>query len=1046
VVDLLKVTDGELQGIFDAQTYRLGRSDSRAGAVGDLRLDGERVRGSVRGNRPRPFELWVRREGSQILSQCNCPEWAGARRHCRHVAAVLYSLLWSDGEAAPAAQTDSAERRPALSSWFPEEQARTALPLTYLLSIEGDGLRVRRLRGDREEDPESVDAARMASEDQRVAEVVRTLSTPGDNGARRVALRRAGDLLAAMRGRRSFLDDRQQIPLSFSTEPLTLRVIGSPPQPNAVEPYLFRPLLVTRDGEQTLSLRKVVLLGGVERFVLAADVAYPLDARLSLAALERLRGSEWVECRAEELPRAFKDWFPRLADETGALVPSPEELMPVIGGDPTLLLACKGEIDHAEVQLLARYGQNGEAIPLGDDSEAIPALDIRLDSLGKPYALRRDPDAELAALDLLSQMGLHREAGLFSATGMDALAFWSDGLGKLPASWDRQLPEAMAGLRVRRQSVTAQLSLRRTASGWFAVDLKLLSEGVEADPEAFIARLQEGFVTLMDGSVAPVEPGAMDALAQAWVELKPELRNGEIPPWLAGPLSDLIKLAEETPQADLRLDPQALETLRSLGQGTGLPEEPMPGGLLAEPRPYQVEGYRWLHLLWRNGRGALGALLADEMGLGKTLQTLAFIARRRELGVKSPALVVTPTSVIPNWVREVERFLPSLTAESYSGIGRTLDRPCDLLVTSYALMRRDIAQLRDRDWSTVVLDEAQNVKNPQSATAQAACELRADFRVALTGTPLENRPLDLWSIFRFLSPDLLSSQADFQRRYESPSGTEAEQAHRRLASRVRPFLKRRLKRDVLSELPDKQEAEMVCEMSGPQRELYLSVLAQVRSEIFRAIESKGVEHAQLNVLAGLLRLRQVACDPRLVGRDSERYGDDDSAKLLLFQELLEEALEGGHRVICFSQFVQMLKLMRRLLERLEIPYAYLDGRSQDRQAIIDRFNAADESSPKVFLISLRAGGTGLNLATADTVFLYDPWWNPAVEDQAIDRVHRIGQTKDVNVYRLIARGTVEEKILDLKQRKREVTGRVLAGEAAGGALTAADVEELLRVG
>jgi SNF2 family DNA or RNA helicase len=361
-------------------------------------------------------------------------------------------------------------------------------------------------------------------------------------------------------------------------------------------------------------------------------------------------------------------------------------------------------------------------------------------------------------------------------------------------------------------------------------------------------------------------------------------------------------------------------------------------------------------------------------------------------------------------------------------------------------MRRDIAQLRERRWSTVVLDEAQNIKNPQSATAQAACELQADFRIALTGTPLENRPLDLWSIFHFLSPELLGTQTDFQRRYETPSGPHAELAHKRLASRVRPFLKRRLKREVLAELPDKQEAEMVCELSPAQRELYRAVLAQVRSEIFRAIEEKGVEHAQLNVLAGLLRLRQVACDPRLVGRDSVRYGDEDSAKLLLFQELLEEALEGDHRVICFSQFVQMLKLMRGLLERLGIDYAYLDGRSQDRQATIDRFNSADPGAPKVFLISLRAGGTGLNLATADTVFLYDPWWNPAVEDQAIDRVHRIGQTKDVNVYRLIARGTVEEKILDLKQRKREITGRVLAGEAAGGALTAAEVEELLRVG
>jgi superfamily II DNA or RNA helicase len=1043
VVDLLKVTDSELQGLFDAQTYRLGRSDSRGGAVGDLRVDGERVRASVRGNRPRPFELWVRREGEQIISQCNCTDWAGARRHCRHVAALLYTLLAeTDG---PAPHGDLAQHRPPLSSWFPDEQSRSAVPLTYLLSFDDEALRLRRMRGDREEDPESIDPARMASEDQKVAEVLRTLSTPGSNAERRVELRRAGDLLAALRGRRCFLDDRQQIPLAFSTEPLFLRIVGLPPNDaERAGSYLFRPLLARRNGEDTLPLSRVLLLGGVERFVLAADVAYPLDARLLLTTLQRLKVNEWVECRAEELARALQDWFPRLAEETGAQVPSAEELMPVVAGAPALILSCKGELDHAEIRLLAKYGE-GDPIELGEDSQ-VPELDVRLDSLGRPFALRRDRRAELEALALLSATRLHREAGVFSAEGVDALSFWSQGLATLPPNWERKLPEALADLRVRGQSLVPQLSLRRSASGWFAVDLRFLSEGVEADVGAFVERLHEELMTLRDGSVAPVEPGPLDGLAQAWVDLQPDLLSGEVPPWFAGPLADLIQLAEEIPHAELQLDPQALETLRSLGQGGNPPDEPMPKGILAEARPYQVEGYRWLHFLWRQGQGALGALLADEMGLGKTLQALTFIARRLEVGGQAPALVITPTSVIPNWIREVERFVPSLRAESYSGIGRTLDRDCDLLVTSYALMRRDIAQLRDRRWSTVVLDEAQNIKNPQSATAQAACELQTDFRIALTGTPLENRPLDLWSIFRFLSPNLLGSQADFQRRYEAPSGSHAELAQKRLSSRVRPFLKRRLKREVLAELPDKQEAEMVCELSAAQRELYGVVLNQVRGEIFRAIEAKGVEHAQLNVLAGLLRLRQVACDPRLLGRESARYGDEDSGKLLLFQELLEEALEGGHRVICFSQFVQMLKLMRGLLDRLQIPYAYLDGRSQDRQAIIDSFNAPDPTAPKVFLISLRAGGTGLNLATADTVFLYDPWWNPAVEDQAIDRVHRIGQTKDVNVYRLIARGTVEEKILDLKQRKREITGRVLAGEAAGGALTAADVEELLRVG
>ncbi len=410
-------------------------------------------------------------------------------------------------------------------------------------------------------------------------------------------------------------------------------------------------------------------------------------------------------------------------------------------------------------------------------------------------------------------------------------------------------------------------------------------------------------------------------------------------------------------------------------------------------------------------------------------------------------LVISPTSVLPNWIREAERFAPKLRAVAFSGGKRKLPEAdaVDLVVTSYALLRRDADLLASRAWSTVVLDEAQHVKNPASATAQAALQLKGAFRLVLTGTPVENRPLDLWSLFEFLLPGLLGPQEEFRRRYAAPVGPTLEDSQRKLSIRVRPFPKRRLKRDVLTELPDKQESEVICELSDPQRRLYRQVLEEVRRDVFGAIEKQGVGRSQVNILAGLLRLRQVACDPRLLKLD-KKFTDEDSSKLMLWRELLEEALDGGHRVICFSQFVEMLSLMRRVLEEAKIPYEYLDGRTRDRQAAIDRFNgAAGSPSANLFLISLRAGGTGVNLATADTVFLYDPWWNPAVEDQAVDRVHRIGQAKEVSVYRLVSRGTVEEKILELKQRKRDMSGRLLSAEG-GGAFTAADVEELLRAG
>ncbi len=579
--------------------------------------------------------------------------------------------------------------------------------------------------------------------------------------------------------------------------------------------------------------------------------------------------------------------------------------------------------------------------------------------------------------------------------------------------------------------------------GLFEVAVRLGSAEVTVDAEVLRAVLGAGLThaTLQDGSVAPVEAAACRNVLEALAELEVlgEKGKGEVPPWLAGPLQELVRAAG----LDAQLDAEASALLRRLN-GEELPRVTPPVGLEGELRPYQASGFVWLCALKDAG---LSALLADEMGLGKTIQALAFLLREKDRGERKPALVIAPTSVLPNWIREAERFAPGLRAVAFTGGKRKLPaaEDTDLVVTSYALLRRDAELLASREWSVVILDEAQHVKNPAAATAQAARALKGQFRLVLTGTPVENRPLDLWSLFEFLLPGLLGPQDAFTRRYEAPVGPAAEDAQRKLAIRVRPFLKRRLKRDVLTELPDKQESEVVCDLSDTQRKLYRQTLEEVRREVFGAIEERGVARSQVNILAGLLRLRQVACDPRLLKLEKKSFAEEDSAKLMLWRELLEEALDGGHRVICFSQFVEMLTLMRRQLDEAKIPYEYLDGRTRDRQAVIDRFNGVDGPPPaQVFLISLRAGGTGVNLASADTVLLYDPWWNPAVEDQAVDRVHRIGQSKEVSVYRLVARGTVEEKILDLKQRKRDMSGRLLGASAGSGAFTAADVEELLR--
>jgi len=435
------------------------------------------------------------------------------------------------------------------------------------------------------------------------------------------------------------------------------------------------------------------------------------------------------------------------------------------------------------------------------------------------------------------------------------------------------------------------------------------------------------------------------------------------------------------------------------------------------------------------------------MGLGKTLQTLAMVQsiRRSSPGLP-PSLVICPTSLVFNWLHETARFTPGLKVLALQGSDRhaLFDQIAaqDLVITSYALIRRDADRYREIEFDTVVLDEAQHIKNRQTQNAQAVKSIRASHRVVLTGTPLENSVLDLWSIFDFLMPGYLGTAQDFRDRYELPIVREKDEAsQRRLARRLRPFLLRRLKKEVAPDLPARLEQVAYCEMTSEQRGVYQQVIEASREEVLEAVGTQGVAGSRMLVLTALLRLRQVCCDLRLLKIDGVDPATA-SGKLELFSELLEEVIDGGHRLLVFSQFVSMLKLLEERLAAEEISYCYLDGSTVDREAVVSRFQA-DATIP-VFLISLKAGGVGLNLTGADTVIHFDPWWNPAVEAQATDRAHRIGQTRVVTSYKLITRDTVEEKILLLQNRKRELIQSTIGGEEEFTAsLSWQEIQELL---
>ncbi|MCW8277146.1 DEAD/DEAH box helicase [Pseudomonas sp. PCH199] len=469
-----------------------------------------------------------------------------------------------------------------------------------------------------------------------------------------------------------------------------------------------------------------------------------------------------------------------------------------------------------------------------------------------------------------------------------------------------------------------------------------------------------------------------------------------------------------------------------------------PQGLNATLRPYQLEGLNWMQTLREL---EVGGILGDDMGLGKTLQTLAHLLVEKQAGrLDLPALAVMPTSLIPNWLDEAARFTPQLKVLALHGTTRQKDfvnlAEYDLVLTTYALLPRDLEVLKPQVWSVLILDEAQNIKNPISKAAQAARDLEARQRLCLSGTPLENHLGELWSLFHFLLPGWLGDSKTFNRDYRTPieKRGDSERMHH-LTARIKPFLLRRKKEQVATELPPKTEIVHWVELSDGQRDVYETVRVAMDKKVREEIARSGVARSQIIILDALLKLRQVCCDLRLIKMPlTAKALRAGSGKLSGLMEMLEELLTEGRKILMFSQFTSMLALIEEELQQRGIGYSLLTGETTDRRTPVKDFQ---DGKVPLFLISLKAGGTGLNLTAADTVIHFDPWWNPAVENQATDRAYRIGQDKPVFVYKLIARGTVEEKIQALQQEKAALAVAVLEGGTTGGwKLEQSDIEAL----
>lgn len=766
------------------------------------------------------------------------------------------------------------------------------------------------------------------------------------------------------------------------------------------------------------------------------------------------------------------DW-PRLVAQCDVDADFTAEDFELEPAPPRFRLHLAGGLAMLSAKLECYYGDRSvvPGVASKDDAVWLPDPDV-------PTRYRtRNLAAEQEAVARFTRHGFvgPDAKGCWNVKGQDqVLAFFAREFPRIEKEWSVTLEERLErSAEQNLERVEPRFAVTPSGEQWFDLSVSYQTRGGERLTAAEVQALLlggRGIGKSKRGKFLLVDTGAVEELQQVLLEASPQQQGGayRLANAQAGFVEATLRQHGWPPQA-----PAAWRDRVAVQRGERKPAPPPLGALESVLRPYQKDGVAWLHFLRANG---FGGVLADEMGLGKTLQVLALLSacssRRKEAhseespmasrqsskgeslptsaptDLVGPSLVVCPTSLVANWAAEAAKFTPHLRVLALHGPGRhalfTRIPESDLVVTSYALLRRDFERYRALEFDTVVLDEAQHIKNRATQNAQAVKAIRSRHRLVLTGTPLENSVLDLWSLFDFLMPGYLGTATEFRERYELPlTKTRDATLQDRLARRVRPFILRRLKRDVAADLPEKIEQVSYCDLTEEQQAVYQQLLEAGRREVFGAVEKNGLAKSRLVVLTTLLRLRQVCCDVRLLGEPERGAAvSQPSAKLELFAELLDEVLDGGHRALVFSQFTTMLGLLREHLDAAGVNYCYLDGATKNRAEVVEKFQR--DARVPVFLISLKAGGTGLNLTGADTVIHFDPWWNPAVEAQATDRAHRIGQRRVVTSYKLITRGTVEEKILNLQQRKRALIEGMLGEETLAESLSWEEIQDLLR--
>lgn len=1067
MISLDNYTASDLVNWLGANEVAKGRG--YLSAVSALQRNGELLQARVRGTRITPYEVVVQvvgdtERGEGLLSHCSCP----VGRACKHVAATL--MVWLSQRADPNRPRQQvlawieAFRGAATSHEMPGRATTSAThALRYLIRFQPGpqqyGVSCFKVRLDRQgavrnaESWSNIDRALdipPAFVDDTDLEILRLLwahKTRGISWGEALPLNgRNADMLM------------ERLVASGRTH---INELSGPPL-HADEPRPGRPEWInTSDGRRAPALRLTP----------PADLVLPLLPPWYIDRKANTAGPITLGAPAEQIVQLLS--LPPLTPIEAELVSetlsevAPELPLPLQVGEPPLQLGGP-PVAVLRVATVSVHGVHFRDYPrFGVEAFDYATLAFRYGPLtieaghtgmfhtlddGRSARVERHAAAETAAVRRLAQAGLGKVppgklVGAYDALpdnlfGLASEAAWGPfTANEIPAlraeGWEVELP---ADFRHHAQDIAELvLDIDEDEHGWLDI-----SPGIEVDgrPLALAPLLTElfahdsrwlggGLDRIDDAEPVILHHAELGRLRVAAARLKP----------LVGALVDLfdrpdgalrVSRLDAARLADLELPGRGREALAAIASrlrdARGIQAVKAPRGFRAELRPYQLEGLAWLQHLVRHD---LAGILADDMGLGKTAQTLAHLLTEKLAGrLDRPALVILPTSLVFNWQAEAARFAPKLKILNLHGPDRH-DRfdeleGVDVALTTYPLLWRDADALRAREWSLLILDEAQSVKNAASKGAQVIRQLRARHRLGLTGTPLENHLGELWAQFDFLLPGFLGSHKDFTRSWRTPIEKRGDTQRRDLlAARIRPFMLRRRKEDVAKELPPKTIIVRSVGLEGGQRDLYETVRAAMDEKIRFEIASKGYARSQIVILDALLKLRQVCCDPRLL-RTPVAAKVKERAKLDLLMEMLPELIAEGRRILVFSQFTQMLALIAAELDAANIGWVSLTGDTRDRRIPVEDFQ---KGRAPVFLISLKAGGVGLNLTAADTVIHYDPWWNPAAENQATDRAHRIGQDKPVFVFKLICGGSIEERILALQERKAALAAGVLSEDA-----------------